>query len=801
LWLIFVLQFTGYTGWITPGRQAALFMIPIITQVMIWTNSLHGLWVKQPVAFFQAGSFFIARIDPRIPGPWMWVHFAYSYLLVTIGLTLLIVMSFRVDPRDRRQVLTVGLGTLVMTVVSALPMLGLLRGISFNPLIPGMAVGMLIIFRGVYRHQFLRTPLVFRGEERAPAILVTLFILLIAGIIAAGYFSYRHYEKNYRTEFDHRLASVADLKAGELVQWRKERLADAYVLYGNENFIELVQKTIAGPDHTRAAKRLLIWMSQIQTAYQYKNVILLDASGGVRLSTFRPEHSVCEQIKEYILQIRQGDKPAFLDFHRETPGGAITLSVLVPLFEQTHLVGAVAFVIDPNHYLYPMLSRWPTPGESAETLLVRRDRDDVLFLNELKFQKGAALNLRFPLSRDDLPAARAARGEEGVMKGIDYRGVPVIAALRAIPDSPWFMVARMDKKEIYAPLRERLWLTLILVFVLIVGAVAVVMFLWQRQRNRFNTRQVEAAKALQLSEEKFRKAFMTSPDAVAITRSTDGLLVSVNKGFLDITGYTQEEIAGRTVTEIGIWETPQAAKELLETLRDKGVVRNFEARFHKKGGEIVLGMTSASIIELDGLPHILTITRDVTDRRRSEEMLRESEEKFRSVFEAANAGKSITRLAGEMQVNEAFCAMLGYSRDELMHRKWQALTHPDDVAQNQQMIDPLLRGETDTARFTKRYLHKNGSIVWADVSVKLMRDTRHQPLYFLTTVIDVTARKEAEAELFQLNEQLEIKVMERTAELTAKTDELERINKVFVDRELKMRELKERIKDLENRMA
>ncbi|MFO7568995.1 MAG: histidine kinase N-terminal 7TM domain-containing protein [Smithellaceae bacterium] len=89
LWLIFVLQFTGYTGWITPGRQAALFMIPIITQVMIWTNSLHGLWVKQPVAFFQAGSFFIARIDQRIPGPWMWVHFAYSYLLVTIGLTLL----------------------------------------------------------------------------------------------------------------------------------------------------------------------------------------------------------------------------------------------------------------------------------------------------------------------------------------------------------------------------------------------------------------------------------------------------------------------------------------------------------------------------------------------------------------------------------------------------------------------------------------------------------------------------------------------------------------------------------------
>jgi len=111
---------------------------------------------------------------------------------------------------------------------------------------------------------------------------------------------------------------------------------------------------------------------------------------------------------------------------------------------------------DPETYLYPLLNLWPTPSRTAETLLVRRDGNYALFLNELKFQKKTALNLRIPLESKDTPAVKAALGQEGIVEGRDYRGVRVIADVRAVPDSPWFLVARMDASEAFGPMRERL---------------------------------------------------------------------------------------------------------------------------------------------------------------------------------------------------------------------------------------------------------------------------------------------------------------------------------------------------------
>ena len=121
-----------------------------------------------------------------------------------------------------------------------------------------------------------------------------------------------------------------------------------------------------------------------------------------------------------------------------------------------------ALTIDPNIYLYPFIQRWPTPSETAETLLIRREGNEAVFLNELKFQKNTALTLRIPLESRDVPAVKAALGEEGIVEGIDYRGVPVLAAVRTVPDSPWFLVARMDAAEVYAPMRERLWMTVLI---------------------------------------------------------------------------------------------------------------------------------------------------------------------------------------------------------------------------------------------------------------------------------------------------------------------------------------------------
>lgn len=140
------------------------------------------------------------------------------------------------------------------------------------------------------------------------------------------------------------------------------------------------------------------------------------------------------------------------------------------------------------------------------------------------------------------------------------------------------------------------------------------------------------------------------------------------------------------------------------------------------------------------------------DRKQIEAELRESEDKFKYMFDHSVIGKSIMLPSGEMMVNQAFCGMLGYALQEFQKKRWQEITHPEDLELTQQMIDLLLSGAQTSARFTKRYMHKNGSVVWADVSTFLRRDPEGQPLYFMTSVSDITERKRAEEEIRWLNE-------------------------------------------------
>ncbi|HEY5491013.1 MAG TPA: PAS domain S-box protein [Gemmatimonadaceae bacterium] len=138
---------------------------------------------------------------------------------------------------------------------------------------------------------------------------------------------------------------------------------------------------------------------------------------------------------------------------------------------------------------------------------------------------------------------------------------------------------------------------------------------------------------------------------------------------------------------------------------------------------------------------------DITERRRAEASLKESEDKFRYVFDHSSVGKSITLPHGEVQVNEALSAMLGYSLNELWGMRWQELTHPEDIAATQQEMDALLNGVRDTAKYQKRFFTKEGAVVWAEISSTLRRDATGAPLYFMTSAIDITDRVRATAAL------------------------------------------------------
>jgi PAS domain S-box-containing protein len=132
-----------------------------------------------------------------------------------------------------------------------------------------------------------------------------------------------------------------------------------------------------------------------------------------------------------------------------------------------------------------------------------------------------------------------------------------------------------------------------------------------------------------------------------------------------------------------------------------------------------------------------------------------SEEIFKNLFEHSVVGMSITSLDGRLFANAAFCKMIGYSKEELTDRKWVEYTHPDDVTYNLSIIENILKDGKKSFRWEKRYIHKDGSTVWGDIHTFLHRDDNGNPIHFITTINDITAKKEVEEEIKLQNEKLQ----------------------------------------------
>lgn len=141
---------------------------------------------------------------------------------------------------------------------------------------------------------------------------------------------------------------------------------------------------------------------------------------------------------------------------------------------------------------------------------------------------------------------------------------------------------------------------------------------------------------------------------------------------------------------------------------------------------------------------------EIERRKQAEDKRNENEQKFRNLFNNSPLGTSITDLDGIMQVNRSLCDILGYSPEEMSHRNWREFTHPDDIKHNELINKMLLDGTHERYRFEKRYYHRNGQVIWAEISIFLQRDESGEPAYFISTINDITGRKKLEREKFRL---------------------------------------------------
>jgi PAS domain S-box-containing protein len=458
-------------------------------------------------------------------------------------------------------------------------------------------------------------------SDKIPYHLILIFILLSIGIYVAGHLYYQNQKEYIKKDKQEDLVAIADLKVGQIVNWRQERMGDAKNIFDNKLIIPYIKQFLKGSKSSVYKQDILNWLESIQKCYLYKNVILLDTHGNIRLKVIDRQEVIGPDAKRLAEEAMRIKRVFFSDLYRSKVTNVIRLTLAVPLLvskgSETVPIGAILLRIDPYQFLYPLIQSWPTPSDTSETVLFRREGDEVVFLNELRNKKGTALTLRFPISEKELPVAMAARGIREVVEGIDYRGVPVLAALKPIPDSPWFLVAKVDIEEVYAPVQGRLRIVTIVVSLLILCSGAGIGFIWRHQRAYFYRKQYETELERQMLLQRYEYLTMHANDIILLI-DREGRIVDANEKAVIAYGYTRDELLQLNLRDLRSPETKAILDAQLKQVEESnGFV--FETVHQRKDGTTFPVENSARVIEVEGRTFYLNIIRDITERKRAEE--------------------------------------------------------------------------------------------------------------------------------------------------------------------------------------
>src|SRR5687768_10423920 len=272
----------------------------------------------------------------------------------------------------------------------------------------------------------------------------------------------------------------------------------------------------------------------------------------------------------------------------------------------------------------------------------------------------------------------------------------------------------------------------------------------------------DVEKALRASEEKFAKSFQSSPDAITISLIDTGEFMDVNEGFLRMSGYTREEALGHSAEELNIWADVSQRGNLLEILRGEGKVRDFETILKRKSGEELNCLLSVEVIEISGQKCMLVTTRDVTERKRIEQELRLSEERYRLVSSVISdyTFSNVQNEKGEIVLDwvaGAFEQISGYTFEEFNTRGgWVSTLHPDDIEQDAREMEMLRNNQKVVSEL--RTIHKDGTVRWVRSYAHPVWDSEKNELIGIYGAVqDITERKHIEQERENLIKELEAK--------------------------------------------
>ncbi len=615
--------------------------------------------------------------------------------------------------------------------------------------------------------------------------LLLVLALLVLFISALGSFVFQQYKSGIKTEIQGELNGVAKLKIGQITQWIASRKSDANRINDDPFFVHELDRWLKGGAKDQIVRaRLLERIESLRKNNGYVSILILDNKAEVRLSTNGAELIGSDNV--FVQEALQTGKVYLSDFHLMEQSHNIELDVTVPIVLGKRIIGVIQLRNDPHTFLFPMIQNWPTDSPSAETLLIRRDGKSVVFLNELRHRKNLALDMKLPLDDPSLLAARAVRGETGVVEGLDYRGVPVVGVLNSVPGTPWHMVSKIDKAEIYAPidgLARWIWgLSMTLIF-----AGWMVAFVWWRGQERSYSH-LEKQYELELERNTLSRHLdylAKYANDIILLFNEQGDIIQANDRTEKAYGYSTDELLKMNLRDLRPPESRRDVDQLLGKMQGHAF---YESIAQRKDGTTFVIEASMRAFEIDGRKYFQGIARDITERKQAEQIIRLSEEKLRAMFNMSPLGMARNAMDGRfVEANPALLEMLGYTFDELNNLSYWDITPKEYDAQEAQQLESLNKF-SKYGPYEKEYINKLGQRFPVRLNGMLIVGSDGEK-YIWSIFENITDKKKIEDELKRYREHLEELVEERTSALNNEVLERKRAEADLLASEHKFRAL------------
>jgi len=463
--------------------------------------------------------------------------------------------------------------------------------------------------------------------------LVLGIVLIFFAIILIGYIAIQNQQQKFEHEIQSELTTIANLKATSIEDWYHERKSDAEVAMKNTMIFDYLINLQNPGSSDISTSDVRAWMQSLITSYRYRGIVLLNNTGSIVLSVPDGTTVSLESMNITLPKAQHSSEPVFTDLFIEQETGNKSMEFWVPIQKKTGepLEGFLILQINPNEYLYPMIQSWPTSSRTAESLITRLNGNEVLFLNELRHISNASLIYSIPLTQENVPAVMAAQGYRGIVKGDDYRGVPVIASINNITDTPWYIVAKIDQEEIYSPFTQ--FTQLVIGVIILLSGVAGLGFLliWKARENEFLNIELEQKQHELYLAERMHLLMQQANDAILIL-DNDWHIIEVNDRAVEMYGFTSEELRTKKLFDLRSESARLKIDEDMERLgNSQGII--YSTEYQKKDRTVFPVEDSIRMVNILGTLYRQVIIRDITERKAYEKELLEKNEKLQLMNE------------------------------------------------------------------------------------------------------------------------------------------------------------------------